>query len=241
MDRGTRARAAVLTLVLGLAAALAFPVLVSGTDYSGDLASGCTASAQSEWNGSWVAGNAVDGNAGTSWASVDYQVPSWWQCDFGLGASHKIAKVTIRTAATEVPRAVTISGKVDGGSSFDTLWSNELTNVQTTQTVTFSNATGYRYIKVSVDSVYAGVVGKLTEVGLFEDVTPTPTPTPTATPTGSVEPLPSGLIEAINAGTGATRDVRSSVDALFAVMLAVGAVSGFSLGLLALSSLGWHR
>ncbi|HLP67180.1 MAG TPA: discoidin domain-containing protein [Rhizobium sp.] len=81
---------------------------------------GGTASAQSEYDGSFLAGNACDGNATTSWSSTygggAGNMASWWQYDLGVGVTKSPIEAMIASRADypDYPTAFAISYSLDG-------------------------------------------------------------------------------------------------------------------------------
>jgi hypothetical protein len=70
-----------------------------------DLTGSGTASASSEFSGSFVASNAVDNNTSTSWVATGAATnaaPEWWKYDFGIGVTYDIVELAI-TPRTGVP------------------------------------------------------------------------------------------------------------------------------------------
>jgi hypothetical protein len=74
------------------------------------LSQGHPATASSSENGSFTAGSAVDGNAGTRWSSA-FSDPQWLQVD--LGATHSISQIVLNWE-TAAGKAFTIQTSTDG-------------------------------------------------------------------------------------------------------------------------------
>jgi hypothetical protein len=62
-----------------------------------NAAVGGTAIRSSDWNSSWLAANAFDGNPATSWSSTGSATsgPHWIGYDFGAGQARSVAEIVI--------------------------------------------------------------------------------------------------------------------------------------------------
>jgi len=87
---------------------------VSGTNRVG---SG-TASASSQYSGSYIPSYACDGNLANYWSSTAADAPlAWWQYDFGAGNAWDIIEVVLTAPAG--------AGYVYAPTSFSLLWSDD--------------------------------------------------------------------------------------------------------------------
>jgi len=138
-----------------------------------DRCTGGVASADSETNG--AAASAFDNNDATFWAGSD-GLPHYIIYDFGAGVSYAISKLTALLFATSgcMWKDFTVSGKIDGGSIFDTLYTGVAADIATLQTFTWVNKTRYRYIKTNITTDYRASAHYATayELAMFEGLYP---------------------------------------------------------------------
>ncbi len=129
---------------------------------------GGTASASTDRGGTtYAASKAVDGDAGTRWATTDYAVPGWWQYDLGSGVTKQVSRVGFYLASTERTYNFTTQGSNDG-TSWTTLYTGVGADNTSWQYFEFANSTGYRYWRIAISTVYAGVVCSITEIAMYE-------------------------------------------------------------------------
>ena len=113
---------------------------VSGGQPTGDLARGKAASA-SGYTQVYAPGNAVDGDAGTYWESVNNAFPQWFQVD--LGAVRTVSRLVMKLPPSWGARVQTlaVSGSTDG-SGFTVNWVADATTSSGTTTTTTTTTTG---------------------------------------------------------------------------------------------------
>jgi hypothetical protein len=110
------------------------------------------ASAKTAYGGD-PAGNAVDGNPGTPWATTSGDMPTWWQIHLRTAkvvtgyAIHRCDDIPART-----PTAWTFLGSNDGTSwtTLDTRSGITWPTVGQTQSFTFTNTTAYSYYRINI-------------------------------------------------------------------------------------------
>jgi hypothetical protein len=96
------------------------------TEFGPNVITGGTASADSEFNASFVAGNASNGKyIDNPWGSSSAALPHWWRYDFGSGNDVAINAIGIMARAGSLetmPTAFDVQYS-DDGSSWTTAWS----------------------------------------------------------------------------------------------------------------------
>ena len=136
--------------------ALAQAAYVTNGTYGSDLCTGGTASASSEYSGTYSADKACDDNATTYWASGNgLGHNQTWQYDLGDGNAKTIAKLTVQNVGDYGINAFMFSGS-NNGSSWTELYSGNASNNEDVQEFAFSNQTAYRYYKIYETSGYNG-------------------------------------------------------------------------------------
>ncbi|HEY5835109.1 discoidin domain-containing protein [Streptomyces sp.] len=140
----------------------------------------------------YVAGNAVDGNAGTYWESTNNAFPQSLTVD--LGADRSVGKVTLKLppATDWATRTETLSvlGSTDnsawstlkpsGGVTFDPASGN-------TATLTFTAATT-RYVRLNITGNTGWPAGQISEFEVYAADTTAPPTTPPTTPPPTTPP-----------------------------------------------------
>jgi hypothetical protein len=115
----------VTAITSGLIAAIG-ELEMQETEFGPNVCTGGTPSADTEFNASFLATNAFDGNlAGSPWASTSSSLPHWLRYDFGAGNDVEINAVGMhaRTSSLEtMPTAFDVQFS-DDGSSWTTAWS----------------------------------------------------------------------------------------------------------------------
>ena len=177
-----------------------------------NAAQGRTATASSTENAASPASAAVDGNAGTRWASA-FSDPQWLQVD--LGASTSVCEVVLTwEAAYGTAFQIQISGDA---STWTSIYSTT-TGTGGTQTIT-ANGTG-RYLRMYGTARATGYGYSLWEFVVHTGTSSTTNP-PTTTPPTSGPPVtgggPLGDNVVVFDPTMATASVQSKLDSIFAV------------------------
>lgn len=134
-------------------------------DYTSDLCSGGTASAN---NG--TAANAFDNNETTEWNSTIQ--PSWIKYDFGAGNAKRIERLRTKATISTTDRkynVFSIAGS-NNDSDYTTLYSGNGAQTLNWETWDFSNATSYRYIKMTITNTHAGTYTRLVEIEMMEKI-----------------------------------------------------------------------
>ena len=140
--------------------------------YGSNVLTGGTASASTDRSGGYPASQAVDANDSTRWASDDSAFPCWWKYDLGSGVTKQVQKIGFKLASTEHARDFRISASNDN-STWTPLFQTVGGNNTSWQYYTFYNGTAYRYYRMEFFTVWAGVVGSLTEIQMYELTDPT--------------------------------------------------------------------
>ncbi|WP_424531295.1 discoidin domain-containing protein [Sphaerisporangium viridialbum] len=149
------------------------PATGCGTD---NAAQGRPATASSTENAAFPAGNAVDGNAGTRWASA-FSDPQWLQID--LGSAKQVCGVTL---VWEAAYATAFQLQLSADANAWTTVYSTTTGTGGTQNLTVTG-TG-RYLRIYLTQRATPYGDSLFEVIVHTGSgTSTPTPTPTITPT----------------------------------------------------------
>lgn len=130
-------------------------------NYGPDFITGGTPSAQSEIVG-YEASKGKDGNGATYWASNNTK-PNWWKYDLGASVTKTAAKLTINAYVDANGAAVknfTLAGSNDD-SSYTDIHTGLVTSAGGSQSFEFSNATAYRYYRLTCTDNYRadGYVG----------------------------------------------------------------------------------
>ncbi|KQY46871.1 discoidin domain-containing protein [Cellulomonas sp. Root137] len=151
----------------------------TGTCGTANVAQGRTATASSSEQGAGTAaGLAVDGNAGTRWAST-FADNQWWQVD--LGASQAVCNVTLSWEGA-YGKTFRVQGSADG-TAWTTL--STLTNgTGGTQSIALTGTA--RHLRLDLQTRGTGYGFSLWEVAVRTTGTTTPTPDPTG-PTGPAD------------------------------------------------------
>ena len=156
-----------------------------------DKCTGGSASASSEYSGSYVAAYAFDDNTGTRWAAASgFYTNSWVQYDFGSGNAYAIQRMLIR-AHNDGTRNTIRNFKVYGSndaSRFDLLLKAKYPEYVLGQNIEycFGNITEYRYMRIYVIDEWSGTSGiSITEMSMYECQPTTTTTTSTSTTTST--------------------------------------------------------
>lgn len=162
------------------------PSVSPSASYSTNRCTGGTATASSYIGVGYEPAKAFDGTA-IQWATQDPpSLPEWIKYDFGVGVAWMIAKIDFtHVVAGYVVNAFTISGSNDD-SSYTTLYSGNFTNVgSATETITFTNLVRYRYIKVTINSVYGVSNTGFSEIKMYSNLN---SPSSSISPSTSISP-----------------------------------------------------
>lgn len=194
------------------------PVLDS---YNINVLTGGTALASDDFNGSYPASNALDGDTRTWWHTQSMAFPHWWMYDLGAGVTKKVTKLRIyprpgQAGYGQFAKDFRVGGS-DTGSNWTILFNGTCVDNGTVggwQEFNFTNTTSYRYYVIWFTSVYPATGGQLYtgigEIAMMETAVHQPLhSTATAIPT-----IVNGVITKIalvNKGLGYTVDVNSNV------------------------------
>lgn len=126
---------------------------------------GGTASASTEYNGSYTANLAVDANNSTRWASAAEALPQWLKYDFGEGNAVIIKEISILPyySGGATVKDFVLSGS-NNDSDYTTVYTGQCENDGVWKTSSFSNSTAYRYYKITVTSNWAGSGTSIDEI-----------------------------------------------------------------------------
>jgi chitodextrinase len=159
------------------------PIVGGQPPVESNLARGKATSA-STTNGGFPSGNAVDGNAGSYWESVNNSFPQWLQVDLGAGST--ISRVVLKLPPGWGARTQTLSiqGSTNG-STFTTLAASQgqVFNPATANTVTITfPATSARYVRLNVTANTGWPAAQCAEFEVYGTIStpPTDTQAPTA-------------------------------------------------------------
>lgn len=139
-------------------------------DYSNDLLTGGTPSADSFVGAGFEADKACDNNASTYWQSASTALPHWWKYNLSAAVSHIITKLTISGRAITgnlLIKDFTLQGSNDN-ISYTVIYTGTMANSTGVQTFTFDNNVSYRYYKVNITSTYYTPEPNVVEVFEFE-------------------------------------------------------------------------
>ncbi len=149
-------------------------ILVNGTAYAKTDRGGTT----------YAAAMATDGNLGTRWASNDNDVPTWWAYDLGVGVSKAAGSVSYYLASTELPNSFTIDCSNDNSHWTTVLTTTGLNSASTWLTYPIPVVIAARFWRMTVNSVWSGVVGSLSEIQMTETLIRPATPAVFGLPRG---------------------------------------------------------
>jgi len=137
-----------------------------------DRLTGGSCSSSSNYSSSNLCGKAIDDDAvNTWWASNNSEtMPQWWKYDFGAGTSWAIGKLRMASLDYDPgPNAFTVHGS-NNDSDWTELYSGNKTEPAGFQDFTWENSTEYRYIRVTITSVYGGNHCTVREFEAFEQL-----------------------------------------------------------------------
>lgn len=120
--------------------------------------SGGTPSADTEYDASYTADKAFDGDNGTRWNTTNTPYPHWWKYDFGAGNEKILTEIIVQqlSGVGEVHlKEITIEGSNDD-SVYTPLYTGTGSATETTQTFTLANLTAYRYLKITCTNNWEG-------------------------------------------------------------------------------------
>jgi len=189
--------------ITGLLAALTVTLLAQ---YTSDLCTGGTASAESTYGSSFPS-NAFD-NEDIYWES-DGNPPQWLQYDFGAGNSKVITRYRLKPATSGyMPKDWNFQGSDAGGADVNWTTLHSVTNsglVENTWSdyFDFSNSTTYRYYRIDMLSTYGTEWVVVREMEMMESTAPTVT-TNAASSIGTVGATLNGTVNAKGYNTTVT-------------------------------------
>lgn len=128
--------------------------LYADGDYSADLLTGGTASADSEFGAGYEAAKACDDNAATKWVSTVTAFPHFWKYDFVV--SYIIRQLTIKSPMGTggiYLKDFTLQGSINN-ADWTTVYTGQMANNENVQTFTFDNSNSYRYYKINGTSMW---------------------------------------------------------------------------------------
>jgi hypothetical protein len=142
-----------------------------------DVLTGGTASADTEYSGSYVAAYAVDNNLSTRWAASNSAFPHYWQYDFGSGVTKTIVGMALNNWYTSPTdggtKNFTLLGSNDG-STWTTITTQTAANIPTQnswQSFLVNNTTPYRYYRITYPDQYSvGTTSTQFEIEMYESV-----------------------------------------------------------------------
>jgi hypothetical protein len=136
------------------------------------LPSPLSASASSQYNTTYYAWKAFDGNTSSEyWRTSTTNGTGWLKINLGSGITKKITKVSVTAGATtgEAPKNFTLQASNDDSTYTTLLQRTNITwTAYQTQSFTFDNNTNYRYYKLDVTSTGSGTYVQVGELQLFE-------------------------------------------------------------------------
>jgi hypothetical protein len=139
-------------------------VVKSVYSYGANVLTGGTATASST-QGTYYASLAVDGDDGTRWNNNN-SIPAWWKYDLGAGITKTVQKLRFHGAMSHV-KNFTLAGS-NNDSDYTTLLSALCPQQAGWNSYEFSNATAYRYYKMSMSDTFAQNWMSLYEIQMME-------------------------------------------------------------------------
>jgi hypothetical protein len=184
----------------------------TGFDPSGNLAAGRPATATST-NAGFVAGNAVDGNAGSYWESANNAFPQSLTVD--LGSSMSVSRVVVKLPPDPAwqtrTQTLAVLGSTDGGTFGTVVGATGYTfNPATGNTVTIPfTATSLRHLRLTVTANTGWPAAQVSELEVYASGGGQPPPPPNTnlaagrptTETSHTQNLVSGNVVDGNAGS----------------------------------------
>lgn len=144
---------------------------VNGDEYSSDILTGGTATADTDFGGTQPAPNACDDNEATYWQSDEVAFPHWWKYDFGAGVTKIVRKLRVKPGYSVAYQRFK-DFKLQGSNN-DLDW-DDLYTGQHAQTIDWEdyiipNTTAYRYYRLWITSDWEGYVfANIYEIEMME-------------------------------------------------------------------------
>jgi len=120
--------------------------------YGSDILTGGTASASSEYGGTYSVDYACDNNETTRWSTTETACPHWWKYDLGAEVTKIVQKVRIKTYDGQV-KDFKLQGS-NNDSDWDDLHTGQHADDSNWEDYVFSNSTAYRYYRIYITTSF---------------------------------------------------------------------------------------
>lgn len=159
------------------------PAISFAQTYGPNILTGGTATAETEYNATFSADKAVDGNDATRWASTDNTLPEWWKYDLGTSTTKTIEKIRMFVYSDVdggSPKDFTIQGS-NNNIDWTDIATTTAANSNSYQNFEFTNLNAYRYYRINITSDYRATDNfeSFWEILGYEDISSTTTSTVT--------------------------------------------------------------